>query len=138
MLVVRVHELVPESVWCTRYDPINAFERHLVDNGTTIVKFFLAIDKEEQRQRFRRATTTRRSAGSSRWAYLEERKRWDDYQAAFDDALTKTSTDVAPWYAIPANRKWFRNWRWRSILADAIADLEPGYPPVAEDVPTNS
>ena len=68
---------------------------------------------------------------------LEERKRWDDYQAAFDDALTKTSTDVAPWYVIPANRKWFRNLAVATILADAIADLEPGYPPVAEDVPTN-
>jgi PPK2 family polyphosphate:nucleotide phosphotransferase len=137
VLVVRVHELVPESVWCTRYDQINAFERHLVDNGTTIVKFFLAIDKEEQRQRFQ----ARYDDPTKRWKFsmgdLEERKRWDDYQAAFDDALTKTSTDVAPWYVIPANRKWFRNLAVATIVADSIADLEPGYPPVAEDVPTN-
>jgi PPK2 family polyphosphate:nucleotide phosphotransferase len=136
VLVVRVHDLVPRSVWSKRYDQINAFERHLAANGTTIVKFFLAIDREEQRARFQ----ARYDDPTKRWKFsmgdLEERKRWDDYQAAFDEALSKTSTDVAPWYVIPANRKWFRNLAVATILADTIADLKPAYPPVAADVPT--
>jgi PPK2 family polyphosphate:nucleotide phosphotransferase len=135
VLVVRVHELVSRKVWSKRYAEINAFERHLVDNGTTIVKFFLAIDRDEQRDRFQ----ARYDDPTKRWKFsmgdLEERKRWDDYQAAFDDALSKTSTAEAPWYVIPANRNWFRNLAVASILADTIADLKPAYPPVAADVP---
>jgi PPK2 family polyphosphate:nucleotide phosphotransferase len=135
VLVVRVHGLVPKAVWSKRYDQINAFEEHLTANGTTIVKFFLAIDKDEQRERFQ----ARYDDPTKRWKFsmgdLAERARWDDYQAAFDEALTKTSTDAAPWYVIPANRKWFRNLAVATILADTIADLKPAYPPVADDVP---
>ncbi len=135
VLVVRVHELVPRKVWSTRYGQINAFEQILTDNGTTIVKFFLAIDRDEQRERFQ----ARFDDPTKRWKFsmgdLEERKRWDDYQAAFDDALSKTSTASAPWYVIPANRKWFRNLAVATILADTIAGLKPAYPPVADDVP---
>ncbi len=136
VLVVRVHDLVPKSVWSKRYDQINAFERHLTDNGTTIVKFFLSIDKAEQRDRFQ----ARYDDPTKRWMFsmgdLEERILWDDYQAAFDEALSRTSTAVAPWYVIPANRKWFRNLAVATILADTIADLKPKYPPVAADVPS--
>ncbi len=135
VLVVRVHDLVPKAVWSKRYDEINAFERHLGANGTTIVKFFLAIDKDEQRERFQ----ARYDDPTKRWKFsmgdLAERGRWDDYQAAFDDALSKTSTSGAPWYVIPANRKWLRNLAVATILADTIADLKPAYPPVAADVP---
>lgn len=135
VLVVRVHGLVPERVWSARYDQINEFERMLHANGTTIVKFFLAIDRDEQRQRFQ----ARFDDPTKRWKFsmgdLEERRRWDDYQAAFDDALTKTSTEVAPWYVIPADRKWFRDLAVATILADTIDALEPRYPPVADDVP---
>ena len=135
VLVVRVHELVPKAVWSKRYDEINAFERHLVANGTTIVKFFLSIDREEQRERFQ----ARYDDPTKRWKFsmgdLQERARWDDYQAAFDEALSRCSTDVAPWYVIPANRKWFRNLAVARILADTIADLRPAYPAVASDVP---
>jgi PPK2 family polyphosphate:nucleotide phosphotransferase len=135
VLVVRVHGLMPRKVWAARYGQINDFERILSDNGTTIVKFFLAIDKDEQRQRFQ----ARYDDPTKRWKFsmgdLEERKLWDDYQAAFDDALSKTSTDRAPWYVIPANRKWFRNLAVATILADTIASLKPAYPPVAKDVP---
>lgn len=134
VLVVRVHDLVPKAVWSKRYDQINDFERILTANGTTIVKFFLSIDREEQRERFQE----RFDDPAKRWKFsmgdLEERKRWDDYQAAFDEALTKTSTAAAPWYVIPANRKWFRNLAVSSILADTIADLKPAYPP-APDLP---
>ena len=135
VLVVRVHDLVPAKTWKARYDQINAFERHLTDNGTTIVKFFLSIDKDEQRARFQ----ARYDDPAKRWKFsigdLAERERWDDYQAAFDEALSKTSTEVAPWYVIPANRKWFRDLAVSSILADRIAALKPTYPPVDDDVP---
>jgi PPK2 family polyphosphate:nucleotide phosphotransferase len=137
VLVVRVHDLVPKRVWSTRYDQINAFERHLTETGTSIVKFFLSIDKAEQRDRFQ----ARFDDPTKRWKFsmgdLEERKRWDDYQAAFDAALSRCSTPEAPWYVIPANRKWFRNLAVATILADTIADLKPSYPPVAADVPPN-
>ena len=135
VLVVRVHDLAPKSAWSKRYDQINDFERELSENGTTIVKFFLSIDKDEQRERFQ----ARYDDPTKRWKFamgdLAERKLWDDYQAAFDDMLSKTSTEVAPWYLIPANRKWFRDLAVSSILADTIDDLKPAYPPVDEDVP---
>ena len=134
VLVVRVHKLAPKSVWSRRYDEINDFERTLTEGGTTIVKFFLSIDRDEQRARFQ----ARYDDPTKRWKFsmgdLEERKLWDDYQAAFDDALNKTSTASAPWYVIPANRNWFRNLAVATILADTMADLKPAYPP-APDLP---
>ncbi len=137
VLVVRVHELVPKAVWSKRYAQINDFERHLSENGTTIVKFFLSIDRDEQRARFQ----ARYDDPTKRWKFamgdLAERARWDDYEAAFDEALSKTSTDPAPWYVIPANRKWFRNLAVATILADTIERLHPEYPPVAHDVPSD-
>ncbi len=136
VLVVRVHGYVPEAVWSKRYDQINAFERHLTDNGTTIVKFFLSISKDEQRQRFQ----ARYDDPTKRWKFslgdLEERKRWDDYQAAFDDVLSKTSTAWAPWYVIPADRKWFRDVAVSTILADILDELDPAYPEPS-DLPPN-
>ncbi len=135
VLVVRVHDLVPRKVWSKRYDQINAFENMLSESGTTIVKFFLSIDRDEQRERFQ----ARYDDPTKRWKFamgdLAERSRWDDYQAAFDEARSKTSTDVAPWYVIPANRKWFRNLAVATILAETIAATRPVYPPVADDVP---
>ncbi|MEA2612471.1 MAG: hypothetical protein QOI52_430 [Chloroflexota bacterium] len=137
VLIVRVHGLVPRKVWSERYGQINDFERMLADNGTTLVKFFLTIDKDEQRKRFQ----ARFDDPTKRWKFsmgdLEERKLWDDYQQAFDDALTKCSTASAPWYVIPANHKWFRNLAVATILADTIAGLKPAYPPVAKDVPAD-
>jgi PPK2 family polyphosphate:nucleotide phosphotransferase len=135
VLVVRVHNIVPRKVWSGRYDQINAFEKMLTENGTTIVKFFLTIDRDEQRRRLQ----ARYEDPTKRWKFsmgdLAERKLWDDYQAAFDDALSKTSTSWAPWYVIPANHNWFRNLAVSTILAEVIADLKPAYPPVAPDVP---
>ena len=136
VLVVRVHDLVPKAVWSKRYDEINAFERHLADNGTTIVKFFLSISKDEQRARFQ----ARYDDPTKRWKFsmgdLEERKHWDDYQRAFDDVLSKTSTTWAPWYVIPADRKWFRDVAVSTILADILDGLDPAYPAPA-DLPTD-
>ena len=137
VLVVRVHKLVPRRVWSARYDQINDFERTLAASGTTIVKFFLTIDRDEQRSRIQ----ARYDDPTKRWKFsmgdLEERQLWDDYQAAFDEALSKTSTARAPWYVIPANRKWFRDLAVATILADTLAALTPTYPPVADDVPAD-
>jgi PPK2 family polyphosphate:nucleotide phosphotransferase len=134
VLVVRVHGLVPEEVWSRRYDEINAFERLLANEGTTIVKFFLYIDRDEQRARFQ----ARLDDPTKRWKFrlgdLEERKRWDEYIAAFEDVLERCSTDVAPWYLIPANHKWFRNLAVARILADTLDDLKPRYPEPEEDL----
>jgi PPK2 family polyphosphate:nucleotide phosphotransferase len=129
VLVVRVHRLVPRGVWSKRYERINEFERNLTESGTTIVKFFLSIDRDEQRQRFQERYHNPKKRWKFKLGDLEERKLWDDYQAAFDDALTKTSTPWAPWYVIPANRNWFRNLAVARILADVISDLHPAYPP---------
>ena len=128
VLVVRVHGLAPKGVWSKRYDQINDFERTLAASGTTIVKFFLSIDRDEQRKRFQERVDN----PAKRWKFsmgdLDERKLWDDYQAAFDDMLSKTSTDVAPWYVIPANRNWLRNLAVSTILAETLAGLKPAYP----------
>lgn len=132
VLVVRVHGLVPEERWRRRFGHIRDFERMLVDEGTTIVKCMLAIDREEQRRRFQ----DRVDDPAKRWKFsfgdLEERKRWDDYRRAFEEVLEETSTDRAPWYLVPANRNWLRNLAVGEILADTIEDLAPAYPPAVE------
>ncbi|HLY13343.1 MAG TPA: polyphosphate kinase 2 family protein [Candidatus Limnocylindrales bacterium] len=135
VLVVRVHELVPKMVWKKRYDQINDWERMLVDEGTTVVKFFLLIDKEEQRRRFQ----DRYDDPTKRWKFkmgdLAERALWDSYMAAFEEALNRCSTAAAPWYVIPANRNWFRNLAVAEILGDVLDDLKPVYPPIDPNVP---
>ena len=134
VLVVRVHELVPRSVWSARFDEINAFEELLATAGTTVIKFFLHIDRDEQRDRFE----ARLKDPAKRWKFrtgdLLERKLWDDYEAAYEDVLSRCSTAAAPWYAIPANHKWFRNLAVAEIVADVIEDLDPHYPAPAEDL----
>jgi PPK2 family polyphosphate:nucleotide phosphotransferase len=134
VLVVRVHDIVPKTVWSRRYDQINAFERSLTEEGTTIVKFFLYIDRDEQRKRFQ----SRLDDPTKRWKFrlgdLEERKHWDDYIAAYEDALSRCSTAEAPWYVIPSNRKWFRNFAVADILADTLDELNPRYPESTEDL----
>jgi PPK2 family polyphosphate:nucleotide phosphotransferase len=134
VLVVRVNDLVPKGIWSRRYAQINAFERTLAAAGTTIVKFFLHIDREEQRERFE----ARLGDESKRWKFrlgdLEVRARWDDYMAAYEEALSRCSTDEAPWYVIPANRKWFRNIAVAEILADTLEALDPRYP-APEELP---
>jgi PPK2 family polyphosphate:nucleotide phosphotransferase len=129
VLVVRVHELVPTETWSRRYDQINAWERTLVEEGTTVVKFFLAIDRDEQRDRFRERIADPTKRWKFRQADLDERALWDDYRRAFEDALSRCSTDWAPWYLVPSNRKWFRNLAVADILGDVIDDLAPAYPP---------
>jgi PPK2 family polyphosphate:nucleotide phosphotransferase len=134
VLVVRVHDIVPKAVWSRRFDQINAFEELLTSTGTTIVKFFLWIDRDEQKARFQARLDDPTKNWKFRLGDLEERKRWDDYVAAYEDVLTKCSTTAAPWYVIPANRKWFRNVAVADILADTMEALEPRYPPTTEDL----
>jgi PPK2 family polyphosphate:nucleotide phosphotransferase len=128
VLVVRVENLVPKAVWSQRYDQINAFEETLAASGTTTVKFFLHIDREEQRERFEARLADPTKSWKFRLGDLEVRKRWDDYMAAYEAALSRCSTESAPWYVIPANRKWFRNIAVAEILADTIEALDPRYP----------
>ncbi len=129
VLVVRVHGLEPEAAWRRHYDQINAFEKLLADEGTTVLKFFLLISPEEQLQRFQ----DRIDDPTKRWKFksadLDERKLWDKYMAAFEDALSRCSTDWAPWYVIPSNKKWFRNLAVARIVAETMDDMNPQYPP---------
>jgi len=134
VLVVRVHNLVPSDVWSRRYDQINAFERQLAEEGTTILKFFLHIDKDEQKERLQ----ARLDDPEKRWKFakgdLAERARWDDYQAAYEALLSRTSTPYAPWYVIPANRKWYRNLLISQVLVDALEGLQMRYPQPEADL----
>jgi PPK2 family polyphosphate:nucleotide phosphotransferase len=136
VLVVRVHDLVPEPVWRRRYELIRNFEQELSAEGTRIVKFYLHISKEEQAARFRR----RLERPDKRWKFshgdLEERKRWDDYRSAFNEAIAETTTDTAPWYVIPADNKWFRNWCVLTTLVETLEDMNPQYPDPADDLPS--
>ena len=128
VLVVRVHELVPRSVWRRRYDQINAFERILADEGTTIVKFFLHISRAEQKERLEARLAEPDKLWKFNPADLKERERWDDYQAAYEDVLNKTSTPWAPWYLVPADRKWYRDLVVAEALVETLAGLNMQYP----------
>jgi PPK2 family polyphosphate:nucleotide phosphotransferase len=129
VLIVRVNELVPEQVWRGRYDHINHFEKLLADSGTRILKFFLHISKDEQKKRLQE----RLDNPDKHWKFsigdLPVRERWDDYMAAYGDALTLCNTDYAPWYIIPANRKWYRNLVITRIIVETLEDMNPQFPP---------
>jgi len=134
VLVVRVHKLVPREVWSKRYDEINAFERTLSESDVKIFKFFLHISKEEQKERFQQ----RLQDPTKRWkvsaADFAERKYWDDYMEAYEDALTFCSTDWAPWYVIPADKKWYRNFAVSQIIADGLKGLHMRLPEPSLDL----
>jgi PPK2 family polyphosphate:nucleotide phosphotransferase len=129
VVAVQVHGLLPRSQWRRRYRHIREFERALSDEGTTIVKLFLHISNGEQRRRLRARLATPEKNWKFRAADLEDRKRWDDFQRAYEDALTATSTAWAPWYVIPADRKWARNVAVARLLVDVLAAMDPQYPP---------
>jgi len=135
VLVVRVMGLEPKTRWQQHYDEINAFERLLVDDGTTILKFFLLIDRDEQRARLQDRIDNPQKRWKFRMGDLDTRKHWDDYIAAFEDALTKCSTEAAPWYVVPANHNWFRNLAVGSIVAETLEELNPKIPPPVEPIP---
>ena len=134
VLIVRVHELVPETRWRTRYEHINAFERLLYDEGTTIVKFFLHISPDEQARRFQE----RIDDPTKRWKFsrgdLEERKLWDRYQEAYEEAIARTSSAAAPWHVVPADHNWYRNLIVAGVLVDALERLDLRYPDPPADL----
>ncbi len=134
VLVVRVHDLVPEATWSKRFEHINNFEALLHDKGTTVLKFYLHIDREEQLERF----GMRISDPARNWKISDgdysERPYWDQYTEAFEDALGRCSTENAPWFVIPANRKWFRNLAIASIVVDAMESLNMKYPEPSVDM----
>ena len=135
VVVVRVHELVPGDVWAARYEQINEWEAKVAGSGTTIVKCFLHISYDEQRERL----LARLDDPEKHWKFnegdIDERARWDDYQAAYEDAIAKCSTDVAPWFVVPADRKGYRNWAVANLLAETLEDVDPRYPRPELDVP---
>lgn len=134
VLVVRVHEMVPKDVWRQRYDQINAFEKHLAENGVTILKFFLHISKEEQKKRLQE----RLDDPEKHWKFsvgdLKERAIWDQYMAAYEDMLNRTSTPWAPWHLIPANRKWYRNLAVARVIVETLHNFEMKWPEPADDL----
>jgi PPK2 family polyphosphate:nucleotide phosphotransferase len=136
VLIARVHSLVAESEWSQRYDLINQFEQEQAESGLTMVKVMLHLSPEEQRERL----LARLDDPTKRWKYnpgdLTERARWADYQAAYQDALTRCSTDRNPWHVVPADRKWYRNWAVATLLRETFADLDPQYPVAGYDVAT--
>jgi PPK2 family polyphosphate:nucleotide phosphotransferase len=134
VLVARVRNLVPEEVWKQRYGQINDFERLLAETGTTILKFFLHISKKEQKKRLQE----RLSDPLKRWKFrlgdLDDRARWDEYTAAYEEALSRTSTEHAPWYVVPADKKWYRNLVVATVLVEALKDLNMAIQQPKEDL----
>lgn len=134
VLVVRVHKMVPKSVWSKRYDLINDFEKMLDDNGTRILKFYLHISPDEQVERF----AQRLDDPMRHWKISEgdysERKLWPDYMKAYEEAMERTSTKHAPWFVIPSNHKWFRNLAISEILVDKMEDMDLKLPPAEVDI----
>ena len=134
VLVVRVHNLVPKSVWSERYDEINEFEEYLAKNGTTILKFFLHISKDEQKKRIEARIADSRKHWKLSPADLKEREYWNDYTEAYEDAIHKCNAKHAPWFIIPANHKWFRNLAVSKIIVEALEEMDPKYPTPEVDI----
>jgi len=134
VLVVRVHDLVPRAVWSRRYDQINDFERILTENGVTILKFFLHISGDEQRERL----LARIHDPLKNWKFevgdLEERKRWDDYTEAYEDVLQRCSTPHAPWYVVPADRKSTRDLLVAQVVVETLERMNPKFPRVDPEI----
>jgi len=144
VLVARVHpeilqkqklppELITKDIWKTRFRQINDFERYLYENGTRIIKLFLHISKEEQKNRF----LSRQQDPTKNWKLskpdMEERKHWDEYMNAFEDMINNTSTKWAPWYIIPSNKKWFRNYIVSEIITKVMKSLDISYPKLSDE-----
>ncbi|HET6246794.1 MAG TPA: polyphosphate kinase 2 family protein [Tepidisphaeraceae bacterium] len=134
VLVERVKKIAPKEVWSKRYDQINHFEKLLSDEGTTILKFFLNISWEEQKVRMEK----RLADPKKNWKFdpedLKSRQRWPDYMEAYQDAIGNCSTHHAPWYVVPSDHKWFRNWVISDLLVRTLAKMNPKYPPPLKDV----
>jgi PPK2 family polyphosphate:nucleotide phosphotransferase len=134
VLIARVRELVPRAVWARRYATINRFEARLAERGTVLIKVFLHISKKEQRQRL----LARLDDPTKHWKFdphdLDERGRWSDYRAAYEDVLTKCNPQAAPWFVVPADRKWYRNWAVAQLLTEHLEGLQLTWPKADFDI----
>jgi len=132
VLVVRVKNLAPEEVWRPRFELIKNFEYSLTRNNISVIKFYLHISKDEQKRRLE----SRLADPEKRWKFssndIKERAYWDAYQEAFEDAISETSTEYAPWYVVPANKKWYRNLVIARAIADTLEAMDPRFPPAEE------
>lgn len=134
VLVVRVHNLVPKGIWSRRYDQINGFEKVLVSHDTQILKFYLHISKEEQLKRFKERLDDPAKQWKISEADYKERGFWDGYVKAYEEALSRCSTEHAPWFVIPANHKWFRNLAIARIVVEHLESLNMKYPKPTVDI----
>jgi PPK2 family polyphosphate:nucleotide phosphotransferase len=134
VLVVRVHRIVAKQIWQARYEQINAFERILVENDVCLLKFFLHISREEQEKRFQQRLDDPQKNWKISPADFREREYWDEYQKAYEDAITKCSTKEAPWYIIPSDHKWFRNYCVSHIVLRTLQSFHMRYPKANPDV----
>jgi PPK2 family polyphosphate:nucleotide phosphotransferase len=134
VIVVRVHDLVTKKVWSKRYEQINQFEELLTENGTTILKFFLYISKDEQKKRLEK----RLEDPHKQWKFdvndLKERERWNEYVEAYEDMLTNCNTAYAPWHIVPANHKWYRNFVVTRTIVETMEGMNLKYPKPKEDL----
>lgn len=134
VLIVRVHELVPRATWARRYSTINRFEAGLAERGIQMIKVFLHISKEEQRQRL----IARLDDPTKHWKFnphdIDERAWWQEYEAAYEAVLTRCNPETAPWYVVPADRKWYRNWAVAHLLVEHLEDMKLEWPKADVDV----
>jgi PPK2 family polyphosphate:nucleotide phosphotransferase len=134
VLVVRVHQLVPEERWRKRYGHIREFERLLYDEGTTILKFFLNIDLETQKERLLERIDTPEKNWKFNPGDIDERKLWPDYMQAYEEALTETSTEWAPWYIVPSDHNWVRDLIVAGVITETMQKMDPQYPKPIENI----
>ena len=134
VVTVRVRELAPKSVWSKRPRHINEFERMLTDEGTTLIKVYLHLSKEEQRERLQERVDNPEKRWKFRAGDLDDRALWDDYMEAFEETLTETSTKWAPWYVVPTDRNWVRNVAVASLLVETLRELDPKIPDPEEGI----
>src|SRR5262249_16766828 len=130
VLVVRVLGLKPKPIWKKRFDHINAWERMLADEGTRVVKIYLHISKDEQRRRLQERLAVAGERGKFDAQDVEMRKKWDDFMAAYEEVFARTSTAEAPWWIVPANRKWFRDVAVTRLLVETLEEMAPKYPAI--------
>lgn len=134
ILAPRINRTLPAAQWRKRYAEINSFERELDAEGTTVVKVFLHISRDEQYRRLRARLTDPMKQWKFNPSDLEARARWDEYQRAYTDILARTSTTAAPWYVVPADHKWYRNWLIANLLLETLDELDPRIPEPGYDV----
>jgi len=132
--IVRVHNLVPEDKWQRRYGEINRFEEELAAGGTTILKCFLHISREESKARLVARLDNPHKHWKFKGADIDERAFWDDYMEAYNVAIERCNSDAAPWFVVPADRKWYRNWAVTRLLIEHLQDMDPQWPAAEFDV----